>query len=158
MSSPYPEIDLFGFSRIDGTIWFYTRVHALLDQESVALDIGCGRGAVAENPVPYRRQLRTLRGRCAKAIGIDISAGGEQNTLIDEFRLISDRGRWPLEDESVDLAIADWVLEHVEDPNGFLGECTRVVKPGGHLCLRTSNAHGYPALVARAIPRRWHAR
>src|SRR5262249_16527548 len=152
-----PEIDLFGFSRIDGSVWFYSRVDALFDHDSVVLDIGCGRGATAEHPVRYQRHLRTLRGRCSKAIGIDISLEGEQNRLVDEFRLISDPRHWPVEDELVDVAIADWVLEHGEDPAGFLAECARVIKPGGYLCLRTSNAHGYPAMVARAVPQRWHA-
>lgn len=43
----------------------------------------------------------------------------------------------PFEDESFDLAIANHVLEHVEDDRKALAEITRVLKIGGHAVLQT---------------------
>ena len=158
MRDPYPERTLLGFSRVDGTVWFYSRIAALLSSDSKVLDIGCGRGAAAADPLDYRRSLTILKGRCAHVMGIDVSPEGQANPLVDEFRLIERPERWPIDDMSVDLAICDWVVEHVEAPRKFFAECSRVLQPGGTLCIRTPNLLGYPALIARAVPKSWHAR
>ena len=43
----------------------------------------------------------------------------------------------PLPDDSVDAVMSTQVLEHVTDPARYLGECFRVLKPGGRLLLST---------------------
>src|SRR5512139_2576845 len=101
----YPETKLGGFSNVDGTIAFYNRVNALLTPASLVVDIGCGRGAYGEDPVPFRRQLRILKGKCQRIIGIDLSQAGHENPFIDEFRLI-EKENWPVEDRSIDLCLA----------------------------------------------------
>jgi len=154
----YPESAFGGFSDIDGTVAFYIRVNALVRADSVVLDIGCGRGASSEDPVAYRRDLQSLKGKCARVIGIDLSPAGRANRKIDEFRLIERAGgRWPVADKSVDLCLADSVLEHIEDPDLFFSECGRVVRPGGCVCIRTPNARSYVGLATRLIPNRCHA-
>ena len=158
----YPEARFGGFSDVDGTVHFYTRVQALLAQMGpsavVALDIGCGRGVHGEDAVPYRRDLTRLRGRCAKVIGIDVDPAGRENPLVDEFRLIENVNRWPVQDASVDFAVADTVLEHVEDPDAFFSEARRVLKVGGVLAVRTPNVMSYIGLVSSLVPNRLHAR
>lgn len=147
----YPEARFGGFSDVDGTVVFYLRVRALLRTTDVVLDVGCGRGAGANDPVPARRRLLRLRGECSWVIGIDVDTGARHNPLIDEFRLI-ENSRWPVGNETVDLCLADWVLEHVADPVLFHSELARVLKPGGYFCARTSNRLGYVALADRLIP------
>jgi len=154
----YPEARFGGFSHVDGSVVFYTRVDALLDARMTVLDIGCGRGLAADDPIAYRRRLRVLRGRAARVIGIDVDPAGARNPTLDEFRPITDVARWPIEDGLIDLAISDYVLEHVDVPAAFFAEAWRVLKPGGHLCLRTTNAHSYIAAVARLVPNRLHPR
>jgi SAM-dependent methyltransferase len=157
LESHYPESRFGGFTDVDGTLLFYLRVRSLLGERSVVVDVGCGRGAWLEDPVPLRREIRMLRGRCARVIGIDVADAGATNAAIDEFRPMRS-SRWPLEDASVDLAVADHVLEHVEEPDSFFGEARRVLRPGGHLCIRTPNAWSYVAVAARLLPNRSHAR
>lgn len=152
----YPESRFGGFTDVDGTITFYTRVKSLIDSSSVVLDVGCGRGLYGEDPVAARRENRILKGRCAKVIGIDVDPAGETNSYIDEFRRIEST-RWPLEDESIDLIVSDCVLEHIEDPETFFAECHRSLKSGGYLCIRTANAHSYIGLISRVVPNHWHA-
>jgi SAM-dependent methyltransferase len=152
----YPESRFGGFTGVDGTVAFYTRAQALVDSSSVVLDVGCGRGAYADDPVPIRRERRIFKGRCQKVIGLDIDRQAAENPFIDEFRRIED-GRWPVDDDSVDLCIADCVLEHVENPELFFDECRRVVKVGGCLCLRTPNVRSYIGISSRLIPNRYHA-
>ena len=152
----FPESQWGGFSAVDGTIAFYSRVNALLSKDAVVLDVGCGRAAFAEDPVVYRRNLRMLKGKVKKVIGIDVQPAGETNPTLDEFRLIAGDG-WPVEDESIDLLIADYVLEHIAEPTAFFAEVARVLKPGAYVCMRTPNKWGYAAIMTRLIPNRWHA-
>lgn len=152
----YPESKYGGFSDVDGTIRFYFRVNALLDSTSVVVDYGCGRGAYGEDSVPARRDLRILKGKVERVIGLDVDPIGEQNPYLDEFHLLEDR--WPLPDSSADVCICDHVLEHLEDPGIFFAEACRVLKSGGYLCIRTPNLWNYIALVSRLVPNRSHAR
>jgi SAM-dependent methyltransferase len=152
----YPEVAAGGFTRVDGTVQFYTRVAALVRSNSVVLDIGAGRGqAESDDPVAYRRSLRNLKGRAARVIGIDVDPAVMSNPTLDEARMISD-GVFPVEDQSVDLALADATFEHIPSPEAFCREIERVLKPGGWLCARTPNKRGYISLSARMVPNRLH--
>lgn len=152
----HPESAFGGFTDIDGTVRFYARVQELLPHDGVALDIGCGRGTQDDDPVRVRRDLRILRGRCRSVIGMDPDPAAADNRFVDEFRLLQPGHPWPVADASVDLAIADFVLEHVEDPLALFAEAARVVKPGGHLGIRTINARSYLGLASRLVPSRLH--
>src|ERR1039458_7226174 len=68
----YPEARFGGFSDVDGTIAFYGRVRALVEGGAVVLDVGCGRGGGCDDVVRYRREIRSLRGRAGRVIGIDV--------------------------------------------------------------------------------------
>lgn len=155
----YPESGFGGFSDIDGTIIFYSRVNSLLSSDSVVLDVGCGRGGYGEDKIELRRSLRVLKGKCRKVIGIDVDADAAQNPFIDEFRRLNlDDPKWPVETGSIDICLADNVLEHVSNPDGFWGELNRVLKPGGVFCFRTPNVLGYVSLIAKMIPEKYHQR
>ena len=152
----YPESRFGGFTDVDGTVSFYVRVQALLRPDSVVVDVGCGRGAWIEDPVAVRRDLRWMKGKCAHVIGMDVSGAGSGNPSLDEFRPLEGE-RWPLDGASVDLVLADHVLEHVAAPDLFFSECRRVLRPGGNLCVRTPNRWSYIALASRLIPNTRHA-
>jgi SAM-dependent methyltransferase len=152
----HPEVDFGGFTDIDGTLVFYARVQELLAHDAVALDIGCGRGTQADDQVRVRRELRILRGKCRRVIGIDVDRAAAGNPFVDEFRLIEGPSGWPVEDAAVDLAVADFVLEHVTDPKAFFSEAARVLAPGAVLCIRTINAGSYLGVASRIVPDRLH--
>jgi len=141
---------------LDGTIAFYIKVNSFINSSSIILDVGCGRGSYAEDPIYIRRDLRIFKGKCKKIIGIDISKDGENNPFLDEFSLI-EGAHWPLEDSSVDVCICDGVLEHIENPKLFFSECHRVIKQGGHLCIRTTNLMSYIGLISWLVPNRFHS-
>jgi len=151
----FPEMQYGGFSNADGTILFYTRVNALIQPTHTLIDIGCGRGVYANDPVPYRQRLRILKDKCAKVIGIDINPDANLNPYLDEFRLI-EGNRWPLESKSVDICLADNVLEHLLVPDNLFNEARRILKPGGYLCLRTPNIMSYFGLISKLIPNQKH--
>jgi SAM-dependent methyltransferase len=153
----YPESKFGGFSNVDGTIAFYTRINALITPNSIVLDIGCGRGTYIEDPVTLRRDLRILRGKVIKVIGMDVDPAAKDNPCIDEFRLL-DSDKWALKDGSVDLVVCDNVLEHIKDPEHFFQETSRVLRKGGYICIRTPNTLNYMALISRLVPNKYHSR
>jgi len=155
MEKSYPESLFGGFSAVDATIAFYLRIQALLSSCRTIADVGCGVGEGSRDPVEMRRKLRLLRDPSRYVIGLDIDPAGVGNPLIDEFRRI-EGPRWSLESGSVDLLLADWVVEHLEEPDRFFAESARVLRPGGFLCLRTPNLWSYFGLASALTPNRWH--
>ncbi|MER8602806.1 class I SAM-dependent methyltransferase [Mesorhizobium sp. M1233] len=150
----YPEMLAGGFSRVDGTVQFYTRVNALLRKDMVAVDFGAGRGEwFLDDPLPYRRSLRNLKGKVAKVIGIDVDPVVSENPAVDEA-FPFDGSIIPLATHSVDIIVADHVFEHVPVPALTASELNRILRPGGWLCIRTPNKFGYVAIMNRLIPER----
>ncbi len=157
---PYPEQRAGGFTRVDGTVQFYLRIHALLDsfeQRPVVLDFGAGRGASFEHAVPIHWSLLDLRSKAEKVIGVDVTDAVLGNPSLTEAHVIATGSPLPLDDRSVDLVVADHTFEHLADPAPVARELTRVLRPGGWLCARTPNRSGYIAVMARAVPNRLHA-
>jgi len=152
----YPERSFGGFTRYDGTVAFYSRVSALMQNSSSVLDIGCGRGKYADDTCTFRRGLCDLRGSDRRVIGIDVDEVGSENPIIDEFRIIENLESWPVDSASVDVAVANSVVEHVEDPDSFFQEAHRVLRPGGYLCIRTYNVWSYVGVASRLVPNRLH--
>jgi SAM-dependent methyltransferase len=158
MASLYPEISAGGFSRIDGSVAFFSRVNALLAEDMDVLEFGAGRGvAVFNDPVPYRQALMTIRGKVKRLIGVDIDPAILNNPFLDEAYVVPRDSALPINDEAIDLIVSDWTFEHVQDPVFVARELTRVLKPGGWLCARTPNRWGYVGLGANLVPNKWHA-
>lgn len=153
----YPESQFGGFTDVDGTITFFNRVNSLLQPSFVVLDVGCGRGAYGEDPVPLRRNLRILKGKVAKVIGLDVDEDPHADPFVDEFHLIN-ANIWPIASASVDLIVCDNVVEHVADPQQLFSEFRRVLHSGGYLCIRTPNRWSYSTLAATMIPNKYHAK
>jgi SAM-dependent methyltransferase len=135
---------------------FMVSAQALAARSRLIAEVGCGRGALVDLDAPGGA-WQDLRGEGRTVVGIDIEAVGADNPIIDEFRLI-EGGVWPFDDASVDLAVSDFVLEHVTDPVPFVSELARVLRPGGVFIARTINRHSLLALAARTVPNRSHAR
>lgn len=140
----------------DSVVSFLGVAQALASRASTIVDVGCGRGSMADG-IPHE-VFHDLRGRGRRVIGIDVDLVGRDNPLIDEFREISADGRWPLSDSSVDLAISDFVLEHVDDPASFVAELARTLRPGGAFVARTISRHSPLAFAARRVPNKNHPR
>lgn len=84
------------------------------------LDYGC-----AEQP--YRRFFAGT----TEFVGADLPGNP------DAAVTIAADGTLPVEDDSFDAVLSTQVLEHVSDPATYLGECLRVLRPGGRLLLST---------------------
>lgn len=94
------------------------------------LDAGCGTGQV----------VARLESLGFNPIGIEVShpnvqaaAGITSRCQLYDGRVI------PFENDSFDAVGSFNVLEHVEDPEGYIVELVRVLKPGGQIVLSSPN-------------------
>lgn len=112
---------------------FYQKYIDTLHQASDggrALDVGCGVGRV----------VGALRTRGVDACGVDVSEANIQRaTQSGNPCQFYDGRRLPFEAGVFNTAGAQNVLEHVEDPVGFLTELVRVIKPLGTIVISSPN-------------------
>jgi SAM-dependent methyltransferase len=87
------------------------------------LDVGCGQS-------PYKSLLLGPESRVTRYLGLDLRSGAYA-AKFGPFDLEWDGSVIPLNDRSVDCAIATEVLEQCPAPEAVLGEIARVLKPGG---------------------------
>jgi SAM-dependent methyltransferase len=157
----YPESEVGGYTRHDGFVEFYTRVNALLDANSTVLDFGAGRGLWATEPLPdLSRTLRAFHERVARVVGVDVDPVVVNNATLQEATVIEPGQPLPFADNTFDLVLADYVLEHVrhEDAPTVASEILRVLRPGGWFAARTPNKWGLIGVGARTVPNRLHTR
>ena len=149
----YPGSATLGVSPLDGTVQFYIKVNQLCPPQATVLDLGAGRGSQVEKASGWKRQLLLLRPNAARRIGCDLDGRVAQNPILDEAYVLDDRdfNRIPLSDCSIDLVLADWVVEHLDDPRVSFQQAHRVLKPGGWFCARTSNRRHYSYRIAQLL-------
>lgn len=160
----YPESALLGYTFVDGTNAFYSSIRRMIGQnssEKVLLDLGCGRGAYVQKDagVPdYVIKVRNFKGEVKKVIGLDVDPNAASNPSLDEFYLLEIDKPWPVQDNSIDVCICDYVIEHVENTSFLFSELNRVMKKEGVACFRTPNKFGYMALVSSFVPNSLHSK
>jgi SAM-dependent methyltransferase len=146
----HPEHAAGGYANNDGTVEFYQRVVAVLPEGGVVLDLGAGRGAIFdEKDGSWRDWLVRLGQKHSRRIGADVDPVVKTNPELDKAEIIEPGKPLPFGDQSFDLILCDWVVEHVEDPESFVAEVRRVLKVGGWFCCRTPNRWSYFSIGAR---------
>ena len=96
------------------------------------LDAGCGEGYGAD----------LLAAAAKDVVGVDLDesvvAHADRTYARPRFQK-ADLQALPFPDESFDAVVTFQVIEHVPGPRDFIGECARVLRPGGRLILSTPN-------------------
>jgi len=119
------------------------------------IDIGCGGGLLSE---PLTRLGAEVLGADAAARNIAVAQiHAEQQGLDIDYRAV------PAEElvaqgETFDVAVNMEVVEHVADPQEYLTECAKLLKPGGlHICSTLNrNAKSFAmAIVGAEYVMRW---
>ena len=122
--------------------------------EMAVLDAGCGTGNYARALLPHVARIEALD----RSAGMLEVAGRKLAGAIEDGRVVLHRGSidaLPLADASVDGVMINQVLHHLpDDPEAgwtahrrVLGECARVLRPGGVLvintCSHAQTEHGF---------------
>jgi len=106
-----------------------------------AADIGAGTGFITEGLLKLG----------LKVIAVDQSEGMLKilaaNFPAVDARLGQAEGL-PIEDTSVDIALANMYLHHVERPARAIAEMARILKPGGRLVIGDLDSHNHEFLRA----------
>lgn len=117
-----------------------------------ALDIGCGGGVLCE----------PLAALGAEVIGVDPARNAiavarrhaQQTGLVIDYRSTTAEAL-AAADERFDIVTAMEVIEHVSDPEHFLGICSALLRPGGLLVLstinRTRRSYAYAIVAAEYV-------
>jgi ubiquinone/menaquinone biosynthesis C-methylase UbiE len=125
------------------------------DPDFLLLDIGPGVGALAEQ---YSRDRRVVTVELDEAVAEQVA---KRSSPVQLSSCCGDAHRLPVRSASVDGVIALEVLEHVDDPDRVLAEASRVLKPGGALCVAVPTGyteHVYSRVHPRYMSNATHVR
>ena len=121
-------------------------VRGYVTEGSQVLDLGCGRGGVVEL---FWRDVKL-------AAGLDPDVPSLAEHRAPGMPVIRGLGEHiPFADESFDLIVSVWVLEHLERPEEVFREVSRVLRPRGHFVFLTPNLRNPLLLLnrlAKALP------
>lgn len=109
------------------------------------LDAGSGDGAAASSLAPYCRSLT-----CIDTNPRMIEAARKRLARHSHVRTqVADLHQLPFEDASFDAVLMFHTLTYAERPARALGECARVLRPGGRLVLLCLDEHRQMEVTAR---------
>lgn len=116
-------------------------VSSLIRNDMLLLDIGCGKKSLMEK----------FTDKVSYSIGMDISHSAlrENKTRFSLF-VNGDAYNLPFKDESADIIVTQWMIEHIEKPEIVLAEFCRVLKAKGHLIVVTNSLY-HPMMLLSAI-------
>lgn len=138
-----------GFLPNDSTVELYLRIRSVLNEDMTVLDLGAGRAEwYYDNSCNIRKDLRSIKNSCHEYICADVDDVVLNNPTSSKNVLIVD-GKIPLDNNSCDIIIADYVFEHIEDVKTFVNEIRRVLKNDGYIFARTPHKYEYVAIFAR---------
>ncbi|MCB0163629.1 MAG: class I SAM-dependent methyltransferase [Anaerolineae bacterium] len=132
-------IDYYGQVRDD--IWPY-----LPRQANHVLEVGCGRGLTG-------RVIQSQLG--CRVTGVELNPVVAQEAKQHLWQVIvGDIQTVSLEQNTYDAVVATELFEHLVEPELFLDNMKRVLKPGGRIILSVPNV-GHYAVVKDLIAGRW---
>lgn len=99
------------------------------------LDIGCGTGVISGE---FKHSNVFTTGIEPSQIACDLAENRLDSVLCGFYENFTNE----FDDASFDVIIAFHVIEHVQDPNNFLDEISRLLKPGGFAVISTPDFEG----------------
>jgi SAM-dependent methyltransferase len=130
---------------VDGTTEFHNLCASVCRKGARILEIGAGPSNATSTFLASLGELH----------GMDPDVSVKQNSALRSATvLVGDR--FPLDDESFDVCVSNFVCEHVLEPAVHLAEVRRVLVPGGAYVFRTPNRFHYVAGVSALTPHWFH--
>lgn len=120
-------------------------VNKYVADNSSVLDAGCGNGNYV---------IDELRSKFKLAVGIDVDKKfTSKNVCLDKV-VIGNLDNLPFDNNSFDLVVSLWVLEHLQNPNVVFAEINRVLKSGGVFAFVTPSKNSFLILFRRLLNKR----
>jgi SAM-dependent methyltransferase len=129
----------------DGTSRFHQMIGENIRAGSHILEIGAG---------PTNATSRFLSS-LGELTGCDIDPVVKENIFCKDA-IVYDGIHIPVENGFFDIAVSNYVHEHVASPLELCREIHRVLRPGGVYLFRTPNLWHYVSMVARLTPAAVH--
>ena len=99
------------------------------------LDVGCGTGVISGE---FKDSNVHITGIEPSQVACDLAKNRLDSVLCGVYENFTH----DFDDASFDVIIAFHVIEHVDDPNNFLDEISRIIKPGGFAVISTPDFEG----------------
>jgi len=129
----------------DGTTQFHVLIKSNIEANAIILEIGAG---------PTNKTTKLLAS-IGDVTGLDIDPEVKNNKYCKDT-IVYDGTHIPCEDNSFDVVVSNYVIEHVEYPLEICREIRRVLRPGGSFIFRTPNLWHYVSLGAKLTPHWFH--
>jgi len=113
----------------------------------VLLDVGCGAGALRES----------IGKVFDRYVGVDAVRYDGFPLGAEFIHADLDQSRIPLADAFADVVAAVEVIEHLENPRGFMRELVRLAKSGGWVMVSTPNQLSLLSLLTLIVRHRFSA-
>lgn len=113
------------------------------------LDIGCGR-----RPLPdwMIREQDEILAQSRRKVGFDLDLDSLKDHSAYPDKMLASAYAIPLAPQTFDLATANMVVEHVDDPEKMLEELRRVLRPSGRFLFHTPNRTSWLIRILSLIP------
>jgi ubiquinone/menaquinone biosynthesis C-methylase UbiE len=113
------------------------------------LDIGCGR-----RPLPdwMGLQQEEILSQARRKVGFDLDMDSLGDHTAYPDKLLASAYELPFAPRTFDLATANMVVEHVEDPGRMLDEIRSVLRPSGRFTFHTPNRASMLIRLASSAP------
>jgi ubiquinone/menaquinone biosynthesis C-methylase UbiE len=111
----------------------------LKNRPTSSMDVGCGDGY-------FLKHVEQALGKDCELHGVDYSQYqlSKAGDLPFHFKQANiETAGLPYDGETVDMVYAAELIEHLVNPDYFLEECWRVLKPSGYLLISTPNLQAW---------------
>lgn len=123
---------------------FYYRefIDRNLPSPVVVVDAGCGDTGI----------IKEFKERIGSLIGVDVSKELLEKNMVVDQKIYADLEKIPMPDNSVDMIVSEFVLEHLEYPEKVFKELYRILKPGGSFIFLTPNRYNPVMMMSGILP------
>jgi len=128
---------------------YFRYLDSALSNQCVVLHLGAGEDRCGVHKVVFSKSDKI------KLISLDINPENLMRNPNPNI-ITADAMKMPLKASSIDVITCEHFFEHLENPMAVMGECWRVLRPGGKLIFTTPNKWSYIGILAMLLPLSFH--